>query len=155
MRSGRFSRRVRARSFAVAGFLRHIRTSASGAIPRRYRAAASMQARRLSLQARQEIARALHRQALVIEAQAVQPAQLLAGAGAAGAAVIALRHHDAVAGMGARDRGIDGENAPVARPDLADHADEKILVLAVDRGDERAAAARDQRRRLRLVAIRD
>src|SRR5262249_18293021 len=82
-----------------------------------------------------------HRQALVIEAQTVQAAELLASAGAAGTAVIALRHHDAVAGMGSRDRGIDREDAAVARPDLGHHADEKILVLAVDRGDERAAAA--------------
>src|SRR5262245_6832140 len=116
-------------------------------------APASMQARGLRLQAREQVGRSLHRQALVIEAQAVEAAQLLAGASAAGAAVIALRHDDAVAGVRARDRGIDREDAPVARPDRAHHAGEEILVLAVDRGDERAAAARDQGHGTLFVAI--
>src|SRR5215468_712073 len=122
-------------------------------IYRRSTRAASMQARGLRLQAREQLRRSLHRQALVIEAQAVEAAQLLAGAGAAGAAVIALRHDDAVAGVRARDRGIDREDAPMARPDRAHHAGEEILVLAVDRGDERAAAAPDQRHRILFVAI--
>ncbi len=38
-----------------------------------------MQARRLGLQAREQVARSLHRQTLVVEAQAVEAAQLLAG----------------------------------------------------------------------------
>src|SRR5215831_15813524 len=97
----------------------------------------------LRLQARDEIARSLHRQALMIEAQPVKAAQLLTRSGAAWSAMIALRHDDAVPGMGGCDRGIDRKNAAVARRDLAHHAHEKILVLAVDRSDQRAPSARD------------
>src|SRR5215468_9914132 len=57
----------------------------------------------LRLQARDEIARSLHRQALMIEAQPVKAAQLLTRSGAARSAVIALRHDDAVARMGGGD----------------------------------------------------
>ena len=86
---------------------------------------------RLRLQARQQIARALHRQALVIEAKP-QPAELPARPGAAGSAVIALRHDDAMAGMRGRNRGIDGEDASMAGADLAHHPHQKVLVLGVD-----------------------
>src|SRR5262249_37062912 len=110
----------------------------------RRRERCSMHACGLRLQARDKIARALHRQALVIKAQPVKAAQLLTGSGAARAAVIALRHDDAVPGMGGGDRGIDRENATMARRDLAHDALEKILVLAVDRSDQRAPSARDQ-----------
>ena len=79
----------------------------------------------LRLQARDEIARSLHRQALMIEAQPIKPAQLATRSGAA------------------RDRGIDRKNAAMARRDLAYDADKKILVLAVDRSDQRASSARD------------
>src|SRR5262249_44607506 len=89
----------------------------------------SMHARGACLQAGDEIARSLHRQALVIEAKPMEPAQLLPRSGAPRAAVIALRHDDAVAGMDRGDRGVDGKDAAVARGDLGDHADEKILVL--------------------------
>src|SRR5262249_56434497 len=102
----------------------------------------------LRLQARDEIARSLHGQALMIEAQTVKPAQLPTCSGAARSAVIALRHDDAVASMGGCDRGIDGKNAAMARGDLAHDADEKILVLAVDRSDQRASSARDQAGRI-------
>src|SRR5262249_39494152 len=98
----------------------------------------------LRMKACNEIARSLHGQALVIEAQPVKPAELLPRSGTAGSAVIALGHDDAVPGMGGCDRGIDGENAAMARPDLAHYADEKILVLAVDRSDHRASSPRDQ-----------
>src|SRR5262245_7149900 len=86
----------------------------------------------------------------MIEAQAVKPAQLPTCSGAARSAVIALRHDDAVASMGGCDRGIDGKNAAMARGDLAHDADEKILVLAVDRSDQRASSARDQAGRILL-----
>src|SRR5215467_7763598 len=87
----------------------------------------SMQARGACLQAGDEIARSLHRQALVIKAKPVEPAQLLPRSGAPRAAVIALRHDDAVAGVSRGDRGIDGKDATVARRDLAHHAEEKIF----------------------------
>src|SRR5262249_7352461 len=64
----------------------------------------SVEIRRARLQAGKKIGRALHREALVIEAQAVEPAEFLAIAGAAGTAVVALRHDDAVAGMCGRNR---------------------------------------------------
>ena len=51
---------------------------------------------------------------------------------------------------------IDGSTTsrrPWLGRDLGDDAREEVQVLAVDRGDERAAAAGDQRRRLALVAI--
>src|SRR6185436_14034249 len=89
-------------------------------------------------------ARALDRQALVVEAQTIQTAQLLARPCAARTAVIALRHDDAVPGMGARDRRVDHEQPSMAWPDCAHHAGEKCLVFAVDRSDQGAAAARDQ-----------
>ena len=75
----------------------------------------------------QQLGRALHCQALVIEAQAIESAELLAGAGAAGAAVIALRHDDAVAGMRAGDRRIDHQQAPVAGADAAHHPRQEVL----------------------------
>src|SRR5215472_12606617 len=112
-----------------------------------------MQRGGLRLQAREQVARALHRQALMIEAQAVEPAQLLAGAGAAGAAVIALRHDDAMPGMGAGNRRIDREDAAVARADLAHHAREKTAVLAIDGGDQRAPSPRHQYPGLDLIVI--
>src|SRR6478735_4293076 len=65
---------------------------------------ASMQACGLCLQAGEEIARSLDRQALVVEAQAKEAAQLLARPRAARATVIALRHDNAMPGMGVRDR---------------------------------------------------
>src|SRR5258708_26012371 len=95
----------------------------------------------LRLQARDEIARSLHRQALMIKAQPVKAAQLLTRSGAARSAVIALRHDDAVPGMGGGDRGIDGENATMARRNLTHHADEKIPVLAVNRNDHPTSSA--------------
>src|SRR6516225_4639784 len=107
----------------------------------------------LRLQACDEIARSLHSQALMIEAQPVKPAQLATRSGAARSAVIALWHDDAVAGMGGCDRGIDGEDAAMARGDLAHDADEKILVLAVDRSDQRASSARDQPGGIPLISI--
>src|SRR5262245_38218819 len=107
----------------------------------------------LRLQARDEIARSLHGQALMIKAQPVKPAQLATRSGVARSAVIALRHDDAVAGMGGCDRGIDRKNAAMARSDLAHDADEKILVLAVDRSDQRASSARDQAGRILFIAI--
>ena len=108
----------------------------------------------LRLQACDEIARSLHGQALMIEAQPVKPAQLLTRSGAARSAVIALRHDDAVPGMGGGDRGIDGENATMARRDLAHDADEKIRVLAVDRSNQRASSARDQPGGILFISIR-
>src|SRR5262249_56469622 len=86
----------------------------------------------LRLQACDEIARSLHGQALMIEAQPVKPAQLATRSGAARAALIALRHDDAVAGMGGCDRGIDRKNAAMAWGDRAHDADREILILAVD-----------------------
>src|SRR5262245_41188940 len=74
----------------------------------------SVQIRRARRQAGKQIGRALHGEPLMIEAQAVEPAELLAIAGAAGAAVIALRHDDAVAGMCGRNCGIDHEQPAVA-----------------------------------------
>src|SRR5712691_5387098 len=88
--------------------------------------AVSMQICRLCLQAGEQIARSLHRQPLVIEAQAVEPTELLAGAGTAGSAVIALGHDDAMTGMRAGDRRIDRQDPPVARRDLADDAAEQV-----------------------------
>src|SRR4029453_16003544 len=84
------------------------------------------------LQARKQIARSLYRHALVIEAQPIKSAQLLPRSGAAWPAVIALRHDDAMAGMGGCDGGVDHKNAAMARRNLAHDADEKVLVLAVD-----------------------
>src|SRR5262245_15882677 len=103
----------------------------------------SMHACGLRLQARDEIARSLHRQALMIKAQPVNAAQLLTRSGAARSAVIALRHDDAVARMGGGDRGSDGENATMAGRTHPHDADEKIRVLAVDRSNQRASSARD------------
>src|SRR5260370_34329197 len=94
----------------------------------------------LRLQARYEIARSLHRQALMIKAQPVNAAQLLTRSGAARSAVIALRHHDAVPGMGCGDRRIDGENATMARRNLTHDADEQIRVLAGNRSDQPASS---------------
>src|SRR5262249_20393436 len=110
-------------------------------------AASSMNRRSLRLQARQQVARALDRHALMVEAQAVQPAQLLAVAGASGSAMVALRHDDAVPGVAGGDRRIDGENAPVRRAELARRARQKLRVGPEDRGDQRAAAAAYQRDR--------
>ena len=77
-----------------------------------------MQAGRGFLQARQQVIRPLHRQPLVIDALTVQSAQLFAVAGPPRPAVIALRHHDAVAAVGRSDCGIDQEQPAMARPDL-------------------------------------
>ena len=71
-----------------------------------------MQVGCISLHGRHEIARSLHREPLVVEAHAVEAAQLFAVAGAARPAVIALRHDDAVAGVGRGNRGIDQEQIP-------------------------------------------
>src|SRR5215831_7559090 len=90
----------------------------------------------------------------MIKAQAVKPAQLLPRSGSARTAVIALGHDDAVAGMRGCDPGIDGQNAAVARCDLAHHASEKVLVLAIDRCDERAASACDQISGTLFIAVR-
>ena len=90
----------------------------------------------------------------MIKAQPVKAAQLLTRSGAARSAVIALRHDDAVPGMGGGDRGIDGENATMARRDLAHDADEKIRVLAVNRSDQRASSARDQPGGILFISIR-
>src|SRR5260370_15235411 len=95
------------------------------------------------LQARDEIARSLHRQALMIKAQPVKAAQLLTRSGAARSAVIALRHDDAVPGMGGGDRAVDGENATMARRNLTHDADEKTPDLAGNRSDQRASPERD------------
>src|SRR5262249_56577849 len=108
----------------------------------------------LLLQTRDEIARSPNRQALMIKAQPIKAAQLLTRSGAARAAMIALRHDDAVPGMSGGDRGINGENATMARRDLAHDAHEKILVLAVDRSDQRAPCPRDQPAGILLIAIR-
>src|SRR6266404_4195679 len=119
------------------------------------RGRSSVQARGRCLKARKQLARSLHGEALMVETQAKKAPQLLPGSGAAWAAVIALRHHDPVPGMPRRNRGVDGKNAAVAGRDLVHHAREKILVLAVHRCDQRATSARDERRGLLLVAIRD
>ena len=113
----------------------------------------SMNACGLGLQAREQIARSLHRQALVIKAQAVQTAQLLARPCAARTAVIALRHDDAVSGMGARDGRVDHEQPSMAWPDCAHHAGEKRQVFAVDRSDQGAAAPRDQTGSVLFITI--
>ena len=57
-------------------------------------------------------------------------AEFLAVAGAARAAVIALRHDNAMAGMGCRNRRIDDENAAVARLDVGNDARKKSGILA-------------------------
>src|SRR5262249_49122218 len=119
----------------------------------RRRGQSSMHACGLRLQACDEIARSLPGQALMIEAHPVKPAQLLPSSSAARSAVIALGHDDAVPGMGGRDRGIDGENAAMARSNVAHDADEKILVLAVDRSDQRASSAPDPPGGILLIAI--
>src|SRR3954469_13912169 len=113
----------------------------------------SMQACGYCLQAGEEIARTLDRQALVVEAQTIQTAQLLARPCAARTAVIALRHDDAVPGMGARDRRVDHEQPSMAWPDCAHHAGEKRLVFAVDRSDQGATAPRDQTGSVPFIAI--
>src|SRR5262245_3403052 len=113
-----------------------------------------MQVRGGCLKGREQLVRSLHGEPLMVKTQAKKAAQLLPRSGAAWAAMIALRHHDPVPGMRRRDRWIDGKNAAVARRDLAYHAREKILVLAIDRCDQRAASARDERGGVVLVAIR-
>ncbi len=83
----------------------------------------------LRLQARDEIARSLHRQALMIKAQPVKAAQLLTRSGAARSAVIALGHDNAMPGVSRSNGRIDGEDASVRRADGAYHPQEKTLVL--------------------------
>src|SRR5262245_61389803 len=92
----------------------------------------SVQCRRLRLQARQELGRTLHRQPLWIQAQPIEAAQFLASARTAGAAMVALGHDDAMAGMRRGDRCIDHEQAAMARADAGNHPRQEILVLAVD-----------------------
>ena len=67
----------------------------------------------------QKIARTLHRQPLMIEAQTVGAAELLARARTSGATVIALRHDDAMPGVSGRNSGIDGEDAAMTCTELA------------------------------------
>ena len=81
----------------------------------------SANARRLRLEGAEQIAGTLHRNALVIEAKAIKPAQLLARPGAAGTTVIALWHDNAVPGVGGRNSRIDSEDAAVARAELGHH----------------------------------
>src|SRR5207302_10120866 len=90
----------------------------------------------------------------MIEAQAVESAQLLSRPGPAGPAVIALRHDNAVPAVRGRDGRIDSEDAAVAGTDLAHHPQQEILVVTVDGSDQRAPSPRDQSASLRLVAIR-
>src|SRR5262249_8653777 len=114
----------------------------------------SVQARGRCLKAREQLARSLHGEPLMVEAQAKKAAQLLPCSGPAPSAVIALRHHDAVPGMRRRNCGIDGKNATMARRDFAYHAREKIFILPIDRCDQRAPSARDERGGVLFVAIR-
>ena len=72
----------------------------------------------------------------MVEMQAVQAAELGAVAGAAGAAVMALRHDDAVAGMGVGDRRLDRQHAAVRGAERGNRARQEIAVLAVDRRDQ-------------------
>ena len=70
---------------------------------RRRASASSMQCCGFDLQVVQEIGRALHRNALMIEPQPKEAAQLGAITGTAGAAVMTLWHDDAVPGVGIGD----------------------------------------------------
>ena len=70
---------------------------------RRRASASSMQCCGFDLQVVQEIGRALHRNALMIEPQPIEAAQLGAIAGAARPAVMTLWHDDAVPGVGIGD----------------------------------------------------
>jgi hypothetical protein len=65
--------------------------------------ALSMQCCGFDLQVAQEIGRTLHRHALMIEPQPIEAAQLSAIAGAAGPAVMTLRHDNAVPSVGVGD----------------------------------------------------
>src|SRR5262249_46749142 len=91
----------------------------------------------------------LHCEPLVIEAQPIEATEFLAVAGATGAAMIALRHHDTVPGMRRCNRRIDHQQ-PARLPSA-----QESLILPVDRRHQRTAAARDEHRGLALVAIGD
>src|SRR5262245_28277853 len=84
----------------------------------------------------------------MVETQPLQTTELFTVARASGAAVIALRHHDAVPGVARRDRRIDSEYTPVGRPELLCGACEESWICAKDGCDERTAATPHQRNRL-------
>jgi hypothetical protein len=89
-----------------------------------------------SLQFGQKIHRALHRNPLMIEAQAMQPAEFFTIPSAARAAVMALRHYDAVAGMDVRNRGLDHQQTAMLWPELGNSAREERVIVAIDRRNQ-------------------
>src|SRR5215217_2869683 len=93
-----------------------------------------VQRRRLGLQAGDELGRTLHGDALVVELEAVEAAELYAVASAAGATVVALRHDDAVPAMNLGDCGLHHQQAAVTGRQLIHRPSEEIAIIAVHRG---------------------
>ena len=89
----------------------------------------------------------------MIEPQAVQAAEFGTVAGAAGPAVMALRHDDAVAGMGVGNRGLDRQDAAMRCAEFDHGARQKVAILPEHRRHQRAAAARNQRESVRFVPV--
>lgn len=95
-----------------------------------------MQRERSCLQFCQQIHRALHGNPLMIEAQALQPAEFFTIPSAARATVMALRHYDAVSGMDVRNRRLDHQQTAMLWPELGYSAREERVIVAIDRRDQ-------------------
>src|SRR5262249_61781061 len=94
-----------------------------------------MQRRGFALQSAQQVSRALHCKPLMIETQSKQSAKLCARAGPARTAVVALGHHNAMAGVSRSNGGINGEKAPLEGADFAHQPQQKNRIPAVDGGN--------------------
>ena len=100
---------------------------------------------------RQHVGRALHGRALHVVQHGADAAELLAAAGAAGAAVHEMRNGGAVACRGAGVVAVEDQHAAVERGDASDEFDGDLGVVRGDAGDEGAATAGDESRWPRSV----
>ncbi|CAI7671466.1 unnamed protein product, partial [Penicillium discolor] len=96
---------------------------------------------------------ALHRGALHVVQHRPDAAELLAAAGATGAAVHEVRERGAVAGRAAGVVAVEEEYAAVVRGDPRGQRRRDLRVVRRDAGDERAAAAGHECRRLVQRAV--